>query len=144
MFLLLQEIEERIFESFFFVNWTSYTSISVDPNFGLLILFHDTKLDALPEIIDAVRGKGVDVLLDGGIRSGADIVKALGLGAKMVFIGRPSLWGLAVEVYVKHLSWEPGTNSKLILHLGQWSFGISEDQNLKLCELQTWCYIYIC
>lgn len=50
-------------------------------------------LDALPEIADAVGGK-IPVLMDGGIRRGSDIVKALSLGAKAVLIGRPPLWGL--------------------------------------------------
>ncbi|MFM7407188.1 MAG: alpha-hydroxy acid oxidase [Cuspidothrix sp.] len=52
-------------------------------------------LDALPEIIAAVDGKA-EVLLDGGIRRGTDILKALAFGAKAVLIGRPILWGLAV------------------------------------------------
>ena len=52
-------------------------------------------LDALPEIVEAVEDK-VDVLLDGGIRRGIDILKALALGAKAVLVGRPILWGLAV------------------------------------------------
>lgn len=52
-------------------------------------------LDALSEIITAVDGR-VEVLLDGGIRRGTDILKALALGAKAVLIGRPILWGLAV------------------------------------------------
>ncbi|MBG1264733.1 alpha-hydroxy acid oxidase [Nostoc commune] len=52
-------------------------------------------LDALAEIVAAVDGK-VEVLLDGGIRRGTDILKALALGAKAVLIGRPILWGLAV------------------------------------------------
>jgi 4-hydroxymandelate oxidase len=50
---------------------------------------------ALPEVVDAVAGRGV-VLLDGGIRRGIDVVKALALGANAVQIGRPVLWGLAV------------------------------------------------
>ncbi|WP_071189232.1 alpha-hydroxy acid oxidase [Trichormus sp. NMC-1] len=53
-------------------------------------------LDALPEIIAAVDGKA-EVLLDGGIRRGTDILKALAIGAKAVLIGRPVLWGLAVS-----------------------------------------------
>ncbi|MBE9057137.1 alpha-hydroxy acid oxidase [Sphaerospermopsis sp. LEGE 08334] len=53
-------------------------------------------LDALPEIVAAVEGKA-EVLLDGGIRRGTDILKALALGAKAVLIGRPVLWGLAVS-----------------------------------------------
>ncbi|AFY79026.1 alpha-hydroxyacid dehydrogenase, FMN-dependent L-lactate dehydrogenase [Pleurocapsa sp. PCC 7327] len=52
-------------------------------------------LDALPEIVEAVGGKA-DILLDGGIRRGTDILKALALGAKAVLVGRPILWGLAV------------------------------------------------
>jgi 4-hydroxymandelate oxidase len=55
-----------------------------------------TSLDALPEIVKAVDGRA-EVLLDGGIRRGTDILKALALGAKAVLIGRPVLWGLAVS-----------------------------------------------
>ncbi len=52
-------------------------------------------IDALPEVVEAVNG-AVDVLVDGGIRRGTDILKALALGAKGVLLGRPLLWGLAV------------------------------------------------
>ena len=52
-------------------------------------------LDALPAVASAVSGRG-DVLLDGGIRRGSDVVKALCLGADAVCIGRPFLYGLAV------------------------------------------------
>jgi 4-hydroxymandelate oxidase len=51
--------------------------------------------DALGPIVDAVSGR-IDVLVDGGIRRGTDIVKALALGARAVLIGRPVTWGLAV------------------------------------------------
>lgn len=51
-------------------------------------------VDALPAIADAVRGR-IPVLLDGGIRCGADVVTALALGATAVGVGRPVLWGLA-------------------------------------------------
>jgi isopentenyl diphosphate isomerase/L-lactate dehydrogenase-like FMN-dependent dehydrogenase len=51
-------------------------------------------LTVLPEIVDAV-GHKIEVLLDGGVRRGADVVRACALGAKAVFIGRPYLWGLA-------------------------------------------------
>ncbi|MCB1018336.1 MAG: alpha-hydroxy-acid oxidizing protein, partial [Acidobacteria bacterium] len=51
-------------------------------------------IDALPDIAQAVGGK-VPVLMDGGVRRGTDIVKALALGATAVQIGRPYLWGLA-------------------------------------------------
>jgi lactate 2-monooxygenase len=52
-------------------------------------------LDALPAIVDAV-GDDMDVLLDSGVRCGADAVKALALGADAVLVGRPYIWGLAV------------------------------------------------
>jgi lactate 2-monooxygenase len=51
-------------------------------------------LDVLPAIVDAV-GDRVEVLFDSGIRTGADIVKALALGARAVFVGRPWVYGLA-------------------------------------------------
>jgi lactate 2-monooxygenase len=53
-------------------------------------------LDALVPIADAV-GDEIPVLLDSGIRNGADVVKALALGANAVLLGRPYLWGLALE-----------------------------------------------
>ena len=53
-------------------------------------------LDALPPILDAA-GDGLAVLLDSGIRSGADVFKALALGADAVLVGRPYLWGLALD-----------------------------------------------
>jgi len=52
-------------------------------------------LDALPEIVGAVGGR-IPVLVDGGIRRGTDVVKALALGAAAVLVGRPAAWGLAV------------------------------------------------
>jgi lactate 2-monooxygenase len=52
-------------------------------------------LDALPAVLDAV-GSEIEVLLDSGVRSGSDVVKALALGARAVLLGRPYLWGLAV------------------------------------------------
>jgi L-lactate dehydrogenase (cytochrome) len=51
-------------------------------------------IEALPEIADAV-GHRIEVLLDGGVRRGADAVRALALGARAVMIGRPYLYGLA-------------------------------------------------
>jgi len=53
-------------------------------------------LRALPEIAEAVGNKTL-VMMDGGIRRGTDVVKALALGARAVMVGRPALWGLAVD-----------------------------------------------
>jgi isopentenyl diphosphate isomerase/L-lactate dehydrogenase-like FMN-dependent dehydrogenase len=50
----------------------------------------------LPAVADAVGGQ-VEVLLDGGIRRGGDVVKALALGARAVMIGRAYLWGVAAN-----------------------------------------------
>ncbi|KAG0359071.1 Hydroxyacid oxidase 1 [Gamsiella multidivaricata] len=52
-------------------------------------------IDALPEVLEAVQGRDVEVYIDGGVRKGTDVLKALALGAKAVFLGRPILWGLA-------------------------------------------------
>src|ERR1039457_6544111 len=51
-------------------------------------------IECLPEVVEAVKGK-VPVLIDGGIRRGTDVFKALALGATAVGIGRPYAWGLA-------------------------------------------------
>jgi 4-hydroxymandelate oxidase len=52
--------------------------------------------DVLPDVVDAVAGPA-EVYVDGGIRSGVDVVKALALGARAVMVGRPVLWGLCVD-----------------------------------------------
>ncbi|MFI6388640.1 lactate 2-monooxygenase [Nonomuraea sp. NPDC050547] len=61
-------------------------------------------LDALPGVV-AAAGDGLTVLFDSGIRSGADVVKALALGARAVLLGRPYVWGLACggEDGVRHV-----------------------------------------
>jgi isopentenyl diphosphate isomerase/L-lactate dehydrogenase-like FMN-dependent dehydrogenase len=51
--------------------------------------------DALPRVADEV-GSDVDLIVDGGIRRGTDVLKALALGARAVMVGRPVIWGLAV------------------------------------------------
>ena len=51
-------------------------------------------IDVLPSIVDAV-GDKLTVLMDGGIRRGVDVLKALAQGARAVLVGRPVLWGLA-------------------------------------------------
>ena len=53
-------------------------------------------IDVLPEIVEAVAGR-VPILVDGGVRRGTDVLKALALGAEAVLIGRPYIWGLAAE-----------------------------------------------
>lgn len=60
-------------------------------------------VEALEDIVDAVAGR-VPVLLDGGVRRGTDVLKAIALGAQAVLIGRSHLWGLSVagEAGVKH------------------------------------------
>lgn len=66
--------------------------------YGILLPSHfHLQIEVLPEIIDAVEGK-TEVFLDGGIRKGTDVLKALALGAKAVFVGRPAIWGLAYQV----------------------------------------------
>lgn len=53
-------------------------------------------LDALPEVVDAVAGRA-EVLVDGGVRRGTDVLKAIALGAQAVLVGRPIMWGLAAD-----------------------------------------------
>jgi isopentenyl diphosphate isomerase/L-lactate dehydrogenase-like FMN-dependent dehydrogenase len=53
-------------------------------------------LDALPEVVEEVGGE-TEVLMDGGVRRGTDVLIALALGARAVLVGRPLLWGLAVD-----------------------------------------------
>jgi isopentenyl diphosphate isomerase/L-lactate dehydrogenase-like FMN-dependent dehydrogenase len=53
-------------------------------------------IEALPEIVDAV-GDRAEVILDGGVRRGTDVVKALALGARACMIGRPMLYGLGAS-----------------------------------------------
>jgi L-lactate dehydrogenase (cytochrome) len=61
-------------------------------------------LDALPGVVEAVAGD-VEVLFDSGVRTGADVVKALALGARAVLLGRPYVYGLGLggEAGVRHV-----------------------------------------
>ncbi|HEY6792177.1 MAG TPA: pre-mycofactocin synthase MftD, partial [Trebonia sp.] len=70
------------------------TAISVSNHGGNNLDGTPASIRALPAVAAAV-GDQVEVLLDGGIRRGGDVVKALALGARAVMIGRPVLWGLA-------------------------------------------------
>jgi len=68
-------------------------AVVVSNHGGRILDFNRSALEALPEVVEAV-GNKVPVLLDSGVRSGGDIVKALALGAKAVLIGRPVAWGV--------------------------------------------------
>src|SRR6201999_2443139 len=72
------------------------TAISVSNHGGNNLDSTPASVRALPNVVDAV-GDQVEVLLDGGIRRGSDVVKALALGAKAVMIGRAYLWGMAAN-----------------------------------------------
>ena len=71
---------------------------------GMIVSNHGTRyldttfttIEVLPEVVDQVNGKA-EIYLDGGIRRGSDVFKALALGARSVLIGRPLFWGLAVD-----------------------------------------------
>ncbi len=71
-----------------------FTAISVSNHGGNNLDGTPASIRALPAVVEAV-GDRVEVLLDGGIRRGSDVVKALALGARAVMIGRAYLWGLA-------------------------------------------------
>ena len=70
------------------------SAISVSNHGGNNLDGTPATIRALPAVADAV-GDQIEVLLDGGIRRGSDVVKALALGARAVMIGRAYLWGLA-------------------------------------------------
>ena len=72
------------------------TAISVSNHGGNNLDGTPAAIRALPPIADAV-GDQVEVVLDGGIRRGSDVVKAVALGARAVMIGRAYLWGLAAN-----------------------------------------------
>ena len=75
-------------------------------------------LEALPDVVDAVGGK-IPVLMDGGIRRGVDILKALALGAKAVLVGRAPLWGLGAfgQPGVERVLWMLTAELKLAMAL---------------------------
>jgi L-lactate dehydrogenase (cytochrome)/glycolate oxidase len=72
------------------------TAISVSNHGGNNLDGTPATIRVLPSIVDAVGGD-VEVLLDGGVRRGSDVVKAVALGARAVMIGRAYLWGLAAN-----------------------------------------------
>jgi pre-mycofactocin synthase len=88
-----------------------FSAISVSNHGGNNLDGTPASIRALPAVADAV-GDQVEVLLDGGIRRGGDVVKALALGARAVMIGRAYLWGLAA-------AGQPGVENVLdIMRLG--------------------------
>ncbi|WP_433555185.1 pre-mycofactocin synthase MftD [Pseudonocardia xinjiangensis] len=72
------------------------TAVSVSNHGGNNLDGTPASIRALPAVVDAV-GEQVEVLLDGGVRRGSDVVKALALGARAVLIGRAYLWGMAAN-----------------------------------------------
>ena len=72
------------------------TAISVSNHGGNNLDGSPASLRLLPAVVDAV-GSDVEILLDGGVRRGSDVVKALALGARGVMSGRAVLWGLAAN-----------------------------------------------
>lgn len=72
------------------------TALSVSNHGGNNLDGTPAPIRCLPAVVDAV-GDQIEVLLDGGVRRGSDVVKALSLGARAVMIGRASLWGLAAN-----------------------------------------------
>jgi L-lactate dehydrogenase (cytochrome)/glycolate oxidase len=88
-----------------------FTAISVSNHGGNNLDTTPASIRCLPAIADAV-GTEIEVLLDGGIRRGSDVVKAVALGARAVMIGRAYLWGLAANG-------QPGVENVLdILRMG--------------------------
>lgn len=90
-------------------------------------------LSALPGIVDAV-GDRVEVFFDSGIRCGADIAKALALGAQLCLIGRPYVYGLAIggENGVSHVLRSLAGELELTLHLAGIKSTSNEDLNRKV------------
>ncbi len=75
---------------------TGATAISVSNHGGNNLDSAPAPIRVLPEVVEAVGGQ-IEVLMDGGVRRGSDVVKALALGADAVLIGRAYLWGLAAN-----------------------------------------------
>ena len=72
------------------------TGVIVSNHGGRQLDTSPATIDVLPDIVDAVGGQ-MEILIDGGIRRGTDVLKAIALGASAVLVGRPILWGLAVD-----------------------------------------------
>jgi L-lactate dehydrogenase (cytochrome) len=72
------------------------TAISVSNHGGNDLDGTPASIRALPAVVEAVGGQG-KILVDGGVRRGSDVVKALAMGARAVLIGRAYLWGMAAN-----------------------------------------------
>ena len=70
--------------------------IVVSNHYGSVIDGAAATIEVLPEVVEAVDGR-VEVYLDGGIRRGRDVLASLAYGARAIFIGRPIMWGLAMD-----------------------------------------------
>jgi len=84
-------------------------------------------LDALPGVVEAV-GVDLPVLLDSGVRSGSDGLKALALGARAVLLGRPVMWGLALDG-------EDGVAAVLRAFLAELDLALALSGHASLAEL---------
>src|SRR3546814_4946251 len=116
-----------------------YSAISVSNHGGNNLDTTPAPIRALPLIADAV-GDRIEVVMDGGIRRGSDVVKAIALGAKAVMIGRASLWALAVGGL-------PGVENVLdVLRNGIDStmLGRSEEHTSELQSLMRISYAVFC
>ena len=72
-----------------------FAAVIVSNHGGNFLNDVSSTIEALPAVVEAVKGTQCEIFMDGGIRRGTDVLKALALGAKMVFMGRPAIWGLA-------------------------------------------------
>ncbi|MFL6580844.1 MAG: alpha-hydroxy acid oxidase, partial [Burkholderiales bacterium] len=84
-------------------------------------------ISALPEVVDAVAGRA-EVLLDGGVRRGTDVLKAIALGAKACMIGRPYMYGLAAKG-------RPGVSQALELLRNEIDLALALTGNTSLSSL---------
>ncbi len=94
------------------------SAISVSNHGGRQLDGVIASLEALPRVVDAVGGK-IPVLMDGGIRRGSDVLKALALGAQAILTGRPPLWGLGAfgQAGVERVLWMLSAEFKLSMAL---------------------------
>jgi isopentenyl diphosphate isomerase/L-lactate dehydrogenase-like FMN-dependent dehydrogenase len=90
-------------------------------------------LDALPGVVDAA-GDELEVLLDSGVRTGADVVKALALGARAVLYGRPCVWGLGV-------GGEAGVLAVLRGLLAEFDLTVGLSGRASVAELDRWALV---